>query len=90
MVLNQAHVSRMPNSKIQKKLQFIEPEVKLAEGLWKKCGKYIGGHQTPVDESQVRSLMQNRPEFYRVIDSRYGNRLRQNNATVTPVTANYD
>ena len=79
----QAHVSRMPNSKIQKKLQFIRPEVKISENLWSKCGKYLGSRQAPMDGSQVRRLMQNRPEFNRVIDSRYGNRLRQNNATAT-------
>ena len=80
----QAHVSRMPNSKIQKKLQFIEPEVKISENLWSKCGKYLGGRQTPMDGSQVRRLMQDRNKFNRVIDSRYGNRSTQNNATATP------
>ena len=70
----QAHVSRMPNSKIQKKLQFITPEVKIAENLWSKCGKYLGSRLAPIEGSQVRKLMQNRNEFNRVLDSRYGNR----------------
>ena len=81
----QAHVSRIPNSKIQKKLQNMEPDkgVKISENLWSKCGKSLGSRQAPMDGSQVRKLMQDRNEFNRVIVSRYGNRSRQNNANST-------
>ena len=70
----QAHVSRMPNSAIQKKVQFMKPEVKQAEGLWSKCGKYLSSAAAPMDPSQVRTLMQDRTQFNRDIDSRYGKR----------------
>ena len=72
----QAHVSRKPDSSIQKKLQHILPDkgVKIAESLWSKCGKYLGGTETPMDPIQVRRLMKDRNQFYRDIDSRFGNR----------------
>ena len=88
----QAHVSRKPNSDIQKKLQNMHPDkgVKIAEGLWSKCGKYVGGTETPIDGSQVRRMMLDRKQFNRDLDSRFGNRSKRINANVTPVTAQHE
>ena len=60
--------------------------VKIAEGLWSKCGKYLGCTETPIDGSQVRGIMLDRKQFNRDLDSRFGNRSRRINANVTPVT----
>ena len=82
----QAHVSRKPNTSIQKRLQNMLPDkgVKIAEGLWSKCGKYLGGKETPIDGSQVRRMMLDRKQFNRDPDSRFDNRSRRINANVTP------
>ena len=36
--------------------------VKIAEGLWSKCGKYLGCNETPIDRSQVRRIMLDRKQ----------------------------
>ena len=66
----QAHISRLPNRNVQKKLQFAKFERKISENIWSKCGKLMGG----MPDNQVRRTMQNRREFNSVIDSRFGTR----------------
>ena len=65
-----AHVSRMPNSNVQKRLQFIVAKNQGQENIWSRCGKYLGG----IDEIQVRKLMQDRGKFRREIEARFGTR----------------
>ena len=66
----QAHITRLPNKSIQKKLQFAKFERKISENIWSKCGKLLGG----MPENQVRTTMQDRRKFTSVIDSRFGTR----------------
>jgi len=55
----QAHITRLPNNSIQKKLQFATFERKISKNLW---------------SNQVRWTMQNKSKFYSDIDSRFGTR----------------
>ena len=66
----QAHVSRLPNHKIQKKLQFVNFESKISENVWSRCKKLMGG----MPEEQIRRNMQNKTKFLSDIDLRFGTR----------------
>ena len=68
----QAHVSRLPNNHLQKKVQFIVPEVRISENIWSKCGKLMGGSKTKIDEIQVRKTFADKQKFHRDIDSLFG------------------
>ena len=66
----QAHITRLPNHKIQKKLQFVKFESKISENVWSRCKKLMGG----MPEEQIRRNMQNKTKFLSDIDLRFGTR----------------
>ena len=66
------HVSRMNNNSWQKIVLFAENEngTRGRKSTWARCGELLGG----ISDGQVRRVMQDKGEFNRIIDERFGPR----------------
>ena len=67
----QAHILRMPNKAIQKKLQFIrKPENSTVENVWTKLGLILGG----IGPIQCKMMLFDKKKFRCIIDRVFGKR----------------